>query len=253
MIGFAACTRGTPRPLPPPTLSTGNDPTPKTVQVNEAAYSAPQIEALIEPALVGEGESAILRWTASEADRVEIDHNIGPMLASGRIKLFPEESTTYRLVAYGPGGTAEKEVVVTVQEEGAPALSHDDASLTTLQERFDHFIKPVFFAFDSAQLSRQARIGLEGNLQWFRRPENSHLRILIQGHCDQRGSEEYNLALGDSRAQKVRLYLIERGLDPRRVAAITLGEERPFSLGNEESHHALNRRAHFVLRDQPEG
>ena len=240
--------------MPSPTLSTGDDSPPPIAEVNDAAHPAPQIEALIEPALVGEGESAILRWTATEADRVEIDHNIGPVLASGRIKLFPDETTTYRLVAFGPGGTAEKEVIVTVLKEGFPPPSgEDDTSLTTLQARFNHFIKPVFFAFDSAQLSRQARIGLEGNLQWFMRAENSQLRILIQGHCDQRGSQEYNLALGDSRAQTVRFYLIENGLDPKRVEAVTLGEERPFSLGTQESDHALNRRAHFVLRDQPEG
>jgi len=70
---------------------------------------------------------------------------------------------------------------------------------------------------------------------------------VIEGHCDERGTEEYNLALGDRRAQAVKAYLVQLGIDPGRMESISFGEERPFAPGYDETAYRLNRRAHFVV------
>jgi peptidoglycan-associated lipoprotein len=107
-------------------------------------------------------------------------------------------------------------------------------------------VRPVFFNYDSAELSREAKDILEENSRWFRRYPN--VGISLEGHCDERGTEEYNLALGDQRAQAARSYLIDLGVASRQLQAISFGEERPFVSGSTESAWAKNRRAHFVVR-----
>ena len=87
---------------------------------------------------------------------------------------------------------------------------------------------------------------LEENARWFRQYPNA--TIIIEGHCDERGTEEYNLALGDRRAQRVRTYLVQLGIAPDRMRAISFGEERPFARGYDEAAYRLNRRVHFLVR-----
>jgi peptidoglycan-associated lipoprotein len=91
----------------------------------------------------------------------------------------------------------------------------------------------------------QDRAILEKNAQWLK--TNPQSNILIEGHCDERGTIEYNLALGDRRANAAREYLISLGIDPRRIATISYGEEKPFDSVHNEEGWSKNRRAHFVL------
>jgi peptidoglycan-associated lipoprotein len=101
----------------------------------------------------------------------------------------------------------------------------------------------VFFEYDSADLTPEARRILEENAKWFRRyPE---ARITVEGHCDERGTEEYNLALGDRRANAAADYLVQLGVETDRLDRISFGEERPFVEGTTEAAYAKNRRAHF--------
>ena len=78
-------------------------------------------------------------------------------------------------------------------------------------------------------------------------PENAQVRFVIEGHCDERGTDEYNLALADMRAQVVRQFLVDAGVEPDRMSTIALGEERPFETGHSEEAWSMNRRVHFVL------
>jgi peptidoglycan-associated lipoprotein len=110
----------------------------------------------------------------------------------------------------------------------------------------DGLVKPVFFNYDSAELSSEAKVTLEENARWFRRYPDAG--ITVEGHCDERGTEEYNLALGDRRAQAATDYLVQMGVQSSRLEAISYGEERPFVSGHAESAWAKNRRAHFVVR-----
>jgi peptidoglycan-associated lipoprotein len=104
-------------------------------------------------------------------------------------------------------------------------------------------LEPVFFAFDESDLTAEARATLAANARWLR--DNPDVDAWIEGHCDERGTNEYNLALGERRARAARDYLVQSGVSSTRLRTISYGEERPFALGHDESAWRLNRRAQF--------
>mgnify|MGYP003934714709 CR=1 FL=1 len=103
----------------------------------------------------------------------------------------------------------------------------------------------IYFEFDSANLSADAQEILREKVQWLK--QNPRSRVIIEGHCDERGTNEYNLALGERRAQSAQQYLISLGIDESRLATVSYGEERPLDPEGTESAWAKNRRAHFVI------
>ncbi len=105
-------------------------------------------------------------------------------------------------------------------------------------------LKPVFFDFDAYTLSATAREVLDANARMLR--EHGDIRVVIEGHCDERGTVEYNQALGERRAQAARDYLVNAGIQANRLSTISYGKERPFATGSDEAAWAQNRRAHFV-------
>lgn len=107
-------------------------------------------------------------------------------------------------------------------------------------------LQTIYFEYNESALSDRGQAALKSNAEWMRRfPE---INVVVQGHCDERGSTEYNVALGERRAQSVRKYLIQLGIQGSRLSVLSFGEEVPVSgLGTEEGH-ALNRRAEFVVR-----
>lgn len=193
-----------------------------------------------------------MTWESKNADRVTIEPSIGSVETSGRIKFYPDATTTYSVRAEGPGGEVTRSVTVDVRT-GAPESNVDEEDLNSLSlaDQFAATVKPIFFDFDSATLSEEAKLTLDGNLRWLERADHRSIHILLEGHCDERGSEEFNLALGDQRAEVVRDYLVAHGLDPQRVATVSLGEERPFDARHNEEGYALNRRTQFVLMGEP--
>ncbi len=113
-------------------------------------------------------------------------------------------------------------------------------------ERVEVVFQDVFFDFDRHVVRVDQREALAHNARLL--SENPGVRILLEGHCDERGTVEYNLALGDRRAQSVRNYLVEYGIDPGRLSTISYGKERPFATGSNEAAWALNRRVHVVKK-----
>lgn len=104
----------------------------------------------------------------------------------------------------------------------------------------------VFFDYDKFALSADSRSALENNARQLR--DASSFDIVIEGHCDERGTNAYNLALGEKRAKAAKDYLVSLGVSPRRVTTVSYGEERPFEKGNNERAWAKNRRAHFIVQ-----
>src|SRR5690606_28157607 len=102
----------------------------------------------------------------------------------------------------------------------------------------------VNFDYDSATLSTESRKTLADNAEWIR--TNANVTVQIEGHCDARGSVEYNLALGERRAKAVKSYLVSLGVDSKRMTIISYGEEKPLVTGESDSDYARNRRANFV-------
>lgn len=106
-------------------------------------------------------------------------------------------------------------------------------------------IQDVFFDFDKSLIRPDAREALDEDISVLN--ENPGLRVVVEGHCDERGTNEYNLALGERRAKAVRDYLMAGGIESDRISTISYGEERPFCLGHDETAWQCNRRGHFVV------
>lgn len=120
-----------------------------------------------------------------------------------------------------------------------PAAEMQPVEVPAAQFAFDQ----VYFAYDQSTLSEQARAALSNNALILQTAPD--LRVTIEGHCDDRGSDEYNLALGERRAQAVRNFLVSLGVDPERMETISYGEEMPAKSGQNEIAWAMNRRAEF--------
>lgn len=107
------------------------------------------------------------------------------------------------------------------------------------------YLEDAFFDTDRFDLTPAARDALAKNAAWLQK--HATISILVEGHCDERNTREYNLALGERRASTVRDYLVFLGIAPQRIQIISYGEERPFAIGHDESAWRLNRRSHFVI------
>jgi peptidoglycan-associated lipoprotein len=105
----------------------------------------------------------------------------------------------------------------------------------------------ILFEFDSASLSGEAQEILRAKAAWLR--ENPRARVVIEGHCDERGTNEYNLALGDRRAFSSKSFLVDLGITDSRLTTISYGEERPVDSDSTEDAWTKNRRAHFVIKE----
>ena len=161
------------------------------------------------------------------------------------------------LVAFSFAGCGSKEEVmedVTIEPdvlEEASALSGDDIPLAELDDSAV-YVEPtsrefadINFEYDQYRVLDKDIPTLEGIASWLR--ENPEARVLIEGHCDERGTNEYNMALGEQRALAARRYLVGLGIDSDRLNTISYGEERPIAFGSNEAAWAKNRRAHFVV------
>jgi peptidoglycan-associated lipoprotein len=125
-----------------------------------------------------------------------------------------------------------------VDEAGLDSKSLDDLNR-------DSPLQPVFFLYDSAELSAEAQTALGANAEVLKR--YSGWMITIEGHCDERGTAEYNLALGERRALSASAYLVSLGVPATRLRTVSYGKEFPFDPARTEEAYAKNRRAHFVI------
>ena len=107
-------------------------------------------------------------------------------------------------------------------------------------------LKDAFFDYDKSILREDQKAALGEDVAWLK--GNAGAKVLIEGHCDERGTAEYNLGLGERRAKAVKDYLIAAGVAADRISIISYGKERPFVLGHDESAWKWNRRGHFVLQ-----
>jgi len=118
-------------------------------------------------------------------------------------------------------------------------VRHDASAAAQASE-----LKDIYFDFDQSAIREDSKQLLHGNVEWFK--QNAAAKVIIEGHCDERGSSEYNLALGQRRAKSTRDYLVAGGVPANQISTISYGKERPFVQGHDESAWRWNRRAHFV-------
>lgn len=192
---------------------------------------------------IQKGESTVLSWSTSNASSVSIA-GLGTVEASGSRTLTPSDSTTYNLMAKGPGGEADASARVTVTTPPPVAK----AITPSLEQLFAQQVKDVFFDYDKYALRPGDKTAAETAAEFLK--AHPQANILIEGHCDERGSEEYNMALGDNRADATRDFLISEGISKDRIKTISYGKEKPFCTEENAQCWQLNRRAHFVLEQE---
>jgi peptidoglycan-associated lipoprotein len=183
----------------------------------------------------------MLTWETTNATDVSVD-TIGPVDPSGSRQVTPSDSTTYHLVAKGAGGTQDATARVTVNAAAAPPP--EPAMNLTEQELFEHNVKDVYFDYDKYDIRAADRGALQGDAQFLQQHSNIH--IMVEGYCDERGSTEYNLALGANRADAVKNALIQAGVAGDRIKTNSYGKEKPFCTESNESCWQQNRRGHLL-------
>ncbi len=211
------------------------------VQTPPAAPPQPTVTLSVYPAQIQQGQSAKLTWEAQNATDVTIEP-MGSVNATGSQDVNPSDSTTYRILAKGPGGSADSSARLTVV---VPAPATAAAPNPTLRELFERNVKDAFFAYDDYKLDSEGQQLIASDARFLQ--QHPDLKFTVEGHCDERGSEEYNLALGASRAEAVKQTLIAQGLDGSRVNTTSVGKEKPFCTDSNEECWHLNRRGHFLL------
>jgi len=204
----------------------------------------PTISLNASPAAIEKGQSTTLSWNSSNATGITIDNGIGTVEQSGSRSISPSTSTTYMARATGPGGNAVAEARVTVTPP--PAVTPPPPPAISTSEFFANNIKDAFFDYDQYSIREDARAALTSDARAL--GERQEIRFTIEGHCDERGSEKYNLALGDRRANTAKDFLVSQGVNSSRIDTISYGKERNFCEEHNEECWQLNRRAHLVMR-----
>ncbi len=199
--------------------------------------SAPTVALSATPENIQQGQSTTLTWNTQNASTVNIT-GLGTVAASGSKQVTPADSTTYQLTATGPGGERDASARVTVNRATAVA----QPGLTD-EELFARTVRDVFFDYDRYIIRGDQQPVTQADANFLLQHPN--MKILIAGHCDDRGSEEYNLALGDNRANAVKAELVKMGVSPDRIRTISYGKEKPFCTDDNEHCWQQNRRGHF--------
>jgi peptidoglycan-associated lipoprotein len=227
--------------------SSGIDPNSLGPTNSADTSAAPTASITADPVAIDLGQTVVLNWRTQNATAVTID-GIGQVNVNGTQTVSPANSTNFHLTAKGDGGTIEANVRVTVRVPVAPTVP---ASTGTLpgdmgsDEEFHKNVQDAFFDYDSYDLRPDAQTATAQAASYL--AAHPAIRIVVGGYADERGSAEYNLALGENRANAARTALTAAGVAPTRVRVISYGKEKQFCTEENETCWQQNRRAQFSL------
>jgi peptidoglycan-associated lipoprotein len=218
--------------------ATAPPPPPPPVTAGPAAAAAPGAQHhsfAAEPSSIERGQSSTLNWTVTGATSVSIDNGIGTVQASGSRRVFPGASTTYTLTATGPGGAKTATATVNVTEPPPPPPP-PSAPKPTLDQMLSGSVVDAYFDYDKSDIREDARAALTKDADALKAIFSSFpdASVTIEGHCDERGSAEYNLALGDRRAAAAKEFLTQLGVPGDKLKTISYGKERPQCTDHDE-------------------
>ena len=201
-----------------------------------------------DPAAIDLGQSVVLNWRTQNATTVTID-GIGSVPVNGTQTVAPSNSTNFHLTAKGDGGSVEANVRVTVRVPVAPTAPTADSSNTSgdmgSEAAFHQNVQDLFFDYDSYELRPDAQTGISAAAAYL--AAHPAIRIVVGGYADERGSAEYNLALGENRANAAKTALTYAGVSTSRVRVVSYGKEKQFCTEADENCYQQNRRAQFLL------
>jgi peptidoglycan-associated lipoprotein len=183
-----------------------------------------------------------LRWSSTNATSLNIDQGVGTVAPEGSNTVTPSSSITYTITATGPGGSAQSSARITISQ---PPPATSSAPTQTMEEMFAKEVQDAYFDLDRADIKGDARTALTKTGEFLR--SYPQIKVMIEGHCDERGSTEYNLALGDRRAQSAKEFLVSLGIAADRMQTVSYGKEKPFCTQSNEDCWKQNRRAHFAM------
>jgi peptidoglycan-associated lipoprotein len=228
-----------PPPPPPPTQPTQPTPPPPAAAVINSFTAEP---STIEP-----GQSATLRWSISNATDMSINNGVGAVQSQGQRQVFPRTSTTYTLTARGPGGMDSRSVTVEVSSPPPPPPPPPAAPRLSSADLLQQQAQDAFFDFDMSEIRADGREALTKDAALLKQifQQDPGFSVVVEGHCDERGSAEYNLALGDRRATAAKDFLVQLGVPADRLKTISYGKERPQCTEASEDCWQKNRRAHL--------
>lgn len=202
----------------------------------------PTVTLNASPGSINPGQTVTLSWSSTNATDLDIQPGVGKVAPEGSTPVTPAESVTYTITASGPGGSASATAHVDVAAAQAPPQA---APAPDVNQLFDQNVRDAFFDLDKSEVRPDARDALTKDAEFLR--SYPDVRISIEGHCDERGSTEYNLGLGQRRADAAKNFLISLGITANRIDTVSWGKERPFCTEHNESCWQQNRRAHIVM------
>jgi peptidoglycan-associated lipoprotein len=238
LVALAACGKKkvaqTPPPPPPAPATTAEKP-------SISFFNA-------EPTTIDKGQGSSLRWSVSNAINITIDQGIGQVSPNGRRTVYPGDTTTYTLsAANGQGETTTATVTVTVNTPPmtpAPVPAPPQSAAEMLAGQ----VKDIYFDYDKDDVRADQQATLQGDATALKQIFAAHpdFTVVIEGNCDERGSAEYNLGLGDRRASKTKDALVAMGVPGDKVRTISYGKERPVCTDQTEECYQRNRHCHFA-------
>ena len=223
-LSLAGCSKKAAQATPPPA---------------PPAPPAPTATLAASPDAIQQGQSAALTWQTENASDITIT-GLGTVPASGTRSVAPNASTTYTLVAKGPGGSQDASARVTVN---APVA--DATPAPSDEELLAKNVSDVLFDYDKADIRPDQSLTAQNDASFLL--QHPSIKVLVEGHCDDRGSEEYNLALGTSRAESLKRTLLLQGVSADRVKTISYGKEKPFCVLDNDQCWQQNRVDHFAI------
>ena len=226
ILFLGACHKKQPPPPPPP-------PPPP---------AAPTASLSASPETIDKGQSSTLTWQTTNATDVSIDQGVGAVQPNGSQQVSPTDSTTYTLTAKGAGGSQTATARVTVN--APPPPPPPPTQNLTDEQLFGQNVKDIYFDYDKSDIRADQQSSIQADVAFLQQHPN--ITFTIEGHCDERGSTEYNLALGDNRAGSVKNALVGAGISADRIKTVSYGKEKPFCTESNEACWQQNRRGHFV-------
>ena len=228
LLAVAGCKKKEAPPLP-------------TETAPPAAAPAPTAQITATPAVISAGDQVVLSWRTADAATVSID-GIGNVPTSGVKTVTPATSTSYHLVATGDGGTADATARVTVN---APPVVVVPSNTMSEEDQFKANVQDAFFDYDTYDVRNDAQAVLARDASFL--VGHTDIKVVIGGYCDERGSNEYNLALGQNRADAAKNALVTAGVAANRIRVVSYGKEKPFCTESTEECWQQNRRAGFTM------
>ena len=247
-MSVTACKKKVAPPPPPPPAPAAKveapppPPSPAAARIN--SFTA-------EPASIQRGEAATLAWSVANATDIAIDNGVGTVTANGNRQMFPNNTATYTLTARGAGGNDTRSVTVTVTAPPPPPPPPPAKPRVSGLDLFNSEIAnggDALFDYDKSDIRDDARQILTRDADALKRifSLDPSFSVALEGHCDERGSAEYNLGLGDRRSTAARDFLIQLGVPADKMKTISYGKDRPVCTEANEACYQKNRRAHLA-------